>query len=171
MKSIEITGKRNIEGISNIKNPQRKNVTSWNIDVSYFTYLKQIKLINSLYLEQSVEHTILVRREITKKIKGYKTQDILKTLFDKDKIISLEQVIERLMESKLNCFYCRDRCEVLYKEVLSKKQWTLDRINNTLGHNYDNVVVCCLECNVKRGNMDSERFKHGKEIKIVRKLF
>jgi 5-methylcytosine-specific restriction endonuclease McrA len=171
MKSIEITGKRNIEGMSNIKNPQRKNVTSWNIDVSYFTYLKQIKLINSLYLEQSVEHTILVRREITKKIKGYKTQDILKTLFDKDKIISLEQVIERLMESKLNCFYCRDRCEVLYKEVLSKKQWTLDRINNTLGHNYDNVVVCCLECNVKRGNMDSERFKHGKEIKIVRKLF
>ena len=71
MKSIEITGKRNIEGMSNIKNPQRKSVTSWNIDVSYFTYLKQIKLINSLYLEQSVEHAILAKREITKKIKGY----------------------------------------------------------------------------------------------------
>lgn len=171
MKSIEITGKRNIEGMSNIKNPQRKSVTSWNIDVSDFTYLKQIQLINSLYLEQSVEHTILAKREITKKIKGYKTQDIHKTLFDKDKIISLEQVIERLMESKLNCFYCRDHCEILYKDVLSKKQWTLDRINNALGHNHDNVVVCCLECNVKRGDMDSERFKRGKEIKIVRKLF
>jgi len=61
MKSIEITGKRNIEGMSNIKNPQRKSVTSWNIDVSYFTYLKQIQLINSLYLEQSVEHTILAK--------------------------------------------------------------------------------------------------------------
>ena len=47
MKSIEITGKRNIEGMSKIKNPQRKSVTSWNIDVSYFTYLKQIQLINS----------------------------------------------------------------------------------------------------------------------------
>ena len=171
MKSIEITGKRNIDRMSNIKSPQRKSVTSWNIDVSYFTYLKQIKLINSLYLEQSVEHAILAKREITKKIKGYKTQDIQKTLFDKDKIISLEQVIERLMESKLNCFYCRDHCEVLYKDVLSKKQWTLDRINNALGHNHDNVVVCCLECNVKRGDMDSERFKRGKEIKIVRKLF
>ena len=171
MKSIEITGKRNIERMSNIKNPQRKSVTSWNIDVSYFTYLKQIQLINSLYLEQSVEHAILAKGEITKKINGYKKQDIQKTLFDKDKIISLEQVVERLMESKLNCFYCRDHCEVLYKDVLSKKQWTLDRINNTLGHNHDNVVVCCLECNVKRGDMDSERFKRGKEIKIVRKQF
>ena len=171
MKSIEITGKRNIEGMSNIKNPQRKSVTSWNIDVSYFTYLKQINLINSLYLEQSIEYETLTKREITKKIKGYEKQDILKSILDKDKIISLEQVIERLMESKLNCFYCRDHCEVLYKDVLSKKQWTLDRINNTLGHNHDNVVVCCLECNVKRGDMDSERFKRGKEIKIVRKLF
>ena len=171
MKSIEITGKRNIERMSNIKNPQRKSVTSWNIDVSYFTYLKQIQLINSLYLEQSVEHAILAKGEITKKINGYKKQDIQKTLFDKDKIISLEQVVERLMESKLNCFYCRDHCEVLYKDVLSKKQWTLDRIDNNLGHNYDNVVISCLECNVKRGDMDSERFKRGKEIKIVRKLF
>jgi len=28
-----------------------------------------------------------------------------------------------------------------------------------------------LECNIKRGDMDSERFKRGKEIKIVRKQF
>jgi len=124
-----------------------------------------------LYLEQSIEYETLTKREITKKIKGYEKQDIMKSILDKDKIISLEQVIERLMESKLNCFYCHDHCEVLYKDVLSKKQWTLDRINNTLGHNHDNVVVSCLECNVKRGDMDSERFKRGKEIKIVRKLF
>ena len=87
------------------------------------------------------------------------------------KIISLEQVIERLMVSKLNCFYCHGHCELLYRDVLSKKQWTLDRIDNNLGHNHDNVVISCLECNVKRGDMDSERFKRGKEIKIVRKLF
>ena len=87
------------------------------------------------------------------------------------KIISLDQVIERLMVSKLNCFYCHGHCELLYRDVLSKKQWTLDRIDNNVGHNHDNVVISCLECNVKRGDMDSERFKRGKEIKIVRKLF
>lgn len=171
MKSVEITGKRNIDGLLNIKTPQRKSVTNWKLDDSYFTYLKQIQIINSLYLEQTIGHEILVKREITKKIKGYEKQDIQKSLFDKDKIISLAQVVERLMESKLKCFYCHEKCELLYRDVLSKKQWTLDRIINDLGHNYDNVVICCLECNVKRGDMDSERFKRGKEIKIVRKQF
>ena len=171
MKSIEITGKRNIDGIFNIKNPQRKSVMNGDIDISYFTYLKQLQIINCLYLEQHIENKIVMKREITKKINGYKNQDIRKSLLDIDKIISLDQVIERLMESKLKCFYCRENCELLYKDVLSKKQWTLDRIDNNLGHNYDNVVICCLECNVKRGNMDSERFKRGKEIKIVRKQF
>ena len=127
--------------------------------------------INSLFLEQPIEHHILVKREITKKINGYKKQDVQNSLIDIDKLISLDQVIERLMESKLRCFYCHDNCELLYKNVLSKKQWTLDRLDNSLGHNHDNVVVCCLECNIKRGDMDSERFKRGKEIKLVRKHF
>jgi hypothetical protein len=171
MKSIEITGKRNIDKMNNVKNPKRKNVANWKIDEYYFTYLKQIQIINSLYLEQSIEYEVLVKREIKKKINGYKNQDIQKSLINNYKIISLEQVIERLMVSKLNCFYCHGHCELLYRDVLSKKQWTLDRIDNNLGHNHDNVVISCLECNVKRGDMDSERFKRGKEIKIVRKLF
>ena len=52
MKSIEITGKRNIDKMNNVKNPKRKNVANWKIDEYYFTYLKQIQIINSLYLEE-----------------------------------------------------------------------------------------------------------------------
>ena len=111
MKSIEITGKRNIDKMNNVKNPKRKNVANWKIDEYYFTYLKQIQIINSLYLEQSIEYEVLVKREIKKKINGYKNQDIQKSLINNYKIISLEQVIERLMVSKLNCFYCHEHCE------------------------------------------------------------
>jgi 5-methylcytosine-specific restriction endonuclease McrA len=75
------------------------------------------------------------------------------------------------MLSKLKCFYCKETCHLLYQNIFEKKQWTLDRINNNQGHNTDNVVIACLECNIKRGDMDSERFKRGKEIKIVRKQF
>ena len=57
---------------------------------------------------------------------------------------------------------------MLYQNIFEKKQWTLDRINNNQGHNTDNVVISCYECNIKRGNMNSERFKRGKEIKIVK---
>lgn len=92
-------------------------------------------------------------------------------MFDLNAFISLDQTIEKLVLSKLKCFYCKERCELLYKNVFAKKQWTLDRIDNDYGHNHNNVVICCLECNIKRGDMDSERFKRGKEIKIVRKLF
>ena len=58
MKSIEITGKRNIDKMNNVKNPQRKNVANGKIDECYFTYLKQIQIINSLYLEQSFSNIL-----------------------------------------------------------------------------------------------------------------
>ena len=171
MRSIDITGKRNIDKIRNIKNPERKETIKWNLDDSYFTYNKQIQIINSLYLNQEQEQNILAKREISKKINGYKSQDIQKELLDLNRLISLDQTIEKLMVSKLKCFYCKENCELLYKNTLAKKQWTLDRLNNEYGHNHDNVVICCLECNIKKGEMDSDRFKQGKEIKIIRKLF
>jgi hypothetical protein len=31
----------------------------------------------------------------------------------------------------------------------------------------DNVVISCLECNLKKGTMDSERFKYGKQIGLT----
>ena len=173
MRSIDITGKRNIDKIRNVKNPERKDTIKWTLDDSYFTYNKQIQIINSLYLnqEQDQEQNILAKREISKKINGYKSQDIQKEILDLNRLISLDQAIEKLMLSKLKCFYCKENCELLYKNTLAKKQWTLDRINNDYGHNHDNVVICCLECNIKKGEMDSDRFKQGKEIKFIRKLF
>ena len=171
MRSIDMTGKRNIDKIRNIKNPERKETIKWNLDDSYFTYNKQIQIINSLYLNQEPEQNILAKREISKKINGYKSQDIQKELLDLNRLISLDQTIEKLMVSKLKCFYCKENCELLYKNTLAKKQWTLDRLNNEYGHNHDNVVICCLECNIKKGEMDSDRFKKGKDIKIIRKLF
>ena len=171
MKSIEILGKRNIDKMNKIKNPKRQGIDKWKIDEAYFTHNKHIEIVNSLYLNQAHEHEILVKREIDKKIKGYKSQDIQKEILDINRFIYLEYVLERLVVSKMKCFYCNDNCDILYKDVLYKKQWTLDRIDNEYGHNIDNVVICCYECNIKRGDMDYERFKKGKEIKIVRKGF
>lgn len=183
MKSVDISGKRNIDKIQRIGIPQRISSQKWTIDESYFIHSRQIQLINSIYLEDEVQpnntHTIepekevkkIMRREITKKINGYKNQDVHKKILDLTLLISLDQVIEKLMLSKMKCYYCKENCVVLYKDTLTKKQWTLDRIVNSIGHNHDNVVICCLECNIKRGDMDSERFKRGKEIKFVRKLF
>jgi len=117
--------------------------------------------------DSNVEHRGLILKELTNKIAGYKRQDIEKKVFQDDLFISLENVIEKLLCSKLKCFYCKQCCEVLYKNVYSKQQWTLDRLNNDIGHNTDNVIISCLECNLKRGTMDSDRFKYGKQIGLT----
>ena len=171
MKSINITGKRNIDKINKVERPERKDTQSWNFDESFYTYNKQIEIVNNMYLDNSQEHEIILKREIEKKIRGYRNQDMQKKLIDLNKLISLDQTIELLVVSKLKCFYCKDECHLLYKNIFEKKQWTLDRINNNQGHNHDNVVISCLDCNIKRGDMDSERFKKGKEIRIVRKQY
>lgn len=171
MKSIEIKGKHNIDKIDKVKTPKRIDALKYNFDDDYYTYNKQIQLINKLFLNETIEHEKVIKQTINKKLTGYKNQDIRNEIFDKNWLISLDDIIEQLVNSKLKCFYCNEKCELLYKDCLTKKQWTLDRIDNSMGHNTNNVVICCLECNIKRGGMDSKRFKMGKEIKIVRKHF
>jgi len=171
MRSIDITGKRNIDKINKTENSVRQDSIKMDIGDIYYTYNKQIEVINKLYLGEEQDKEDTFKREIRKKIMGYRNQDFKKNIIDLNNLISLEQTIEMLMISKLKCFYCNDLCELVYKTIFSKKQWTLDRINNKKGHNYDNVVISCLECNIKRGDMDSERFKRGKSIKIVRKQY
>jgi 5-methylcytosine-specific restriction endonuclease McrA len=149
---------------------KRASCEKWDLPEHCFTYAYQFCEISKLYLnveDASVEHRSLIVKELSTKISGYKRQDVEKKIFQKDLFVSLENVIDKLLCSKLKCFYCKQSCEVLYKNMYSKQQWTLDRIDNDAGHNADNVVVSCLECNLKRGTMDSERFKYGKQIGLT----
>ena len=57
----------------------------------------------------------------------------------------------------------------MYENVREKKQWTLDRMDNDEGHNKNNVVICCLECNIKRGTLDDKKFKFAKQMRIIKK--
>lgn len=164
------------------KNKDSKRAVSkdWNFSEDVFTYKYHLNVISRLYLnidDNEIEHRSTFIKELTNKLYGYKRQDI-----DKQKqlsvetietieipILSLETLIEKLLCSKLKCIYCKQICELIYTSVLSKRQWTLDRINNDIGHTADNVVICCLDCNLKRGTMDSTRFKNGKQLRITRK--
>jgi hypothetical protein len=149
----------------------RTSCEKWNLPEHCFTHAYQFCEISKLYLNMKdtsgAEHRSLVLKELTSKIAGYKRQDVEKKIFKKEFFISLEDVVDKLLCSKLKCFYCRRGCQILYKNMYSKQQWTLDRIDNDVGHNADNVVVSCLECNLKRGTMDSDRFKYGKQIGLT----
>ena len=149
-KTIIITGKRNIESIKGTKNKKRVQSKEWsNIDILN-DEKKQVEILNLLYLEEEYEGKKYVDKEINRKLNGYKNQDVKKEVYDVNYFIKKEELIEKLVVSKLKCYYCKKNCKLMYDNVREKMQWTLDRIDNDQGHNNDNVVICCLDCNLKK---------------------
>ena len=70
------------------------------------------------------------------------------------------------MISKLSCHYCKCNLQILYNSTLEKKQWSLDRVDNDIGHNTDNVVISCLECNLQRRRTDMKKFEFTKYFDV-----
>lgn len=168
MKNIILTGKRNIDKINNIDKPQREAINKYQFKNNYEKHEDQITLLNKLFLQdetckQDIEQ---LNKILNDKKKSYYYQDIQKKVYEKENFISLDEIIDLLVASKLKCNYCREKCFIIYKEVLFSYQWTLDRINNDIGHIKDNVVISCLKCNLQRKTMDYERFEWGKKLKI-----
>ena len=65
--------------------------------------------------------------------------------------------------------YCCKYVQLFYNNV-REDQWTLERIDNSIGHFKDNVVISCLECNLKRRCIDTDRFKYSKSFNNIKKL-
>lgn len=55
------------------------------------------------------------------------------------------------------CTHCDRPLVFAHEDRFDPHQWTLDRLNNQLPHNEENVVMACLECNLKRGDSKSYR--------------
>ncbi len=64
-----------------------------------------------------------------------------------------------------DCHYCRRPVRLLYEQRFDPRQWTFDRRNNNLFHTPDNVVVACLECNLKR--RDKAHFRPNVQIVLT----
>jgi hypothetical protein len=165
MKKIIIKGKRNIDGISGKKEKTRKIVNNIK-NKMIFNKLTQVEYLNKLYLEQSYNGISFIKKEVERKLNGYNNQDKKKK--KTDKLITYDECLEKMVISKLKCYYCKENCLIAYENVRENTQWTLDRLNNDIGHSKNNVVICCLKCNLKRGTLNDEKFKFTKQMKIIK---
>jgi hypothetical protein len=111
-----------------------------------------------------------ILQQIKNKISGYKSQDTEKKKYDVEKFVTETSVLELFESSKLQCYYCHDPTLVLYEFVRDPKQWSLERLDNSKGHNKDNVVLACLKCNLKRRCIHSDRYLKTKQMTNVLKL-
>ena len=169
MKKIKIIGKRNIDGIKNNKIIKRKTIQKIKeTDKDNLQKKSQVELLNKLYLNENYCGIEFMKSEINKKLQSYKNQDIKKNKFNSEKLITYEECLEKLVVSKLKCYYCKKNCLVYYENKLEQTQWTLDRLDNTIGHEKENVVICCYKCNVKRGRLNDQKFKFTKQLRIVK---
>lgn len=109
-----------------------------------------------------------LKSQINGKIQGYKTQDIQKKKLDLTQFVDLVCVLDKLIECRLLCFYCKDPMLVWYKHTRDPKQWSLDRINNDFGHNKNNIEISCLSCNIRRRCMYHDRFRFTKQLILTK---
>lgn len=180
-KIIKIVGQTNRYQIKKLTNKNegklktRAEITNKNINKEYFEYNKQLELIHNIYnanTSNTDDNLIKITvQQLEKKITSYKQQDINKQKLDNNKIINLNIILNALIETKLKCYYCKCEMLILYENVRESKQWTVDRVNNDFGHNIDNFVLACLECNLNRRCKDTDKFLFTKQLNIVRQNY
>lgn len=138
------------------------------IDAScnHLTHRQQILMVNSMYLSLTCENERYLVKELKSKLSSYAQQDKLKHRYEPSLFITYDYLLQKLVESQLKCFYCQCQIMLLYEETRQKNQWTLDRIDNGHGHNYNNVLVSCLKCNLQRRKTGMEQFNFTKKLKI-----
>lgn len=148
-----------------LKEPRLQKQTN-TLDESCYDEQKQHNMLCQLYLNDEFDEKNVLLQAITKKLHGYKQQDSKHMIYSKHHFIHIDTTVQRLVESKLKCLYCEQKLMLFYKESKQDNQWTLDRIDNSMGHNSNNVVISCLECNLKRRNTDLDKFKYTKQLHI-----
>ena len=162
---------------------KRVETDTWGLDEIQLSFdtqleiLKNIHSINELKTNKLTKPTkvnkysSLIVSHIKNKISSYKQQDILKNIFLESDFVSYDYVIQLLNDCNLKCYYCSCETFLLYEFVREMKQWSLDRINNDIGHNKNNLIISCLECNLKRRRTNKDSFMFTKNLKISREGF
>jgi hypothetical protein len=177
-RTISITGTNNrylIKRANRVKNEVKKReiMNKYNINPVFLNYEKQIHLIKELYdktnQEEMLQEKTILNQEIERKISSYKHQDLLKNKYNETEFINLDCILKKLIDTDMQCYYCNCQVLVLYEIVRELTQWSVDRINNDKGHNKDNFVIACLNCNIKRRTTNSNKFLFTKQLNLIKK--
>lgn len=144
----------------------RAAAQKYNIDISHLEG-KNSKSVNDV--QQRLTRKFRKRNEINKQLRRGTTDDyaifILSDSKRNDKVKNQDNDLTldfiKSILSANRCFYCEN----------TNCKFTLDRIDNNLGHLQNNVNICCDRCNTLRGNMPYDAWLHiCPAIKSAREL-
>ena len=153
--------------IADLKTDDSKtNITdiSATIISMYDNYEEQLLCLHKLLNGVVFDEKKYFIQALKNKLDSYKQQDKKKTYDAYNNFITLENVIEKLVAYNMRCYYCNSKTLILFKNVRTNYQWTLDRLNNYDEHSNANTIICCLKCNLQRRRKNSEKFKFTKQL-------
>lgn len=135
-----------------------------------YDHEETMNILKNYYIpDQEKKYTNSLVSTLNKKINSYKQQDINKEKYDATSFITIDDIVDKLISSNLECYYCREKTIVFYTHARQPNQWTLERIDNHIGHSCSNTVIACLSCNLQRRNKNSNHFKFAKQL-VIKKI-
>lgn len=140
-----------------------------NVDDCFFSkynLLENQKELLDTYKNLPPIKSQFIEKLMKKKLSSYKQQDLFKKRYDETHFVEMEQILQMMKECQLKCHYCSEITYLFYEFAREKKQWTLDRIDNDIGHISTNIVIACLECNLKRRRIRKEAFQFTKNLDL-----
>jgi hypothetical protein len=111
------------------------------------------------------KHLLPDAQYIKNKLQGYKQQD-KKRGFAED-LITLDELMEKLRGNPLVCHYCAEPLVIQSSISKDMRQWTLDRVNNDVGHTAANTIISCLGCNLRRRRIASTAFDFSTKLTTI----
>jgi hypothetical protein len=173
-KQIVFSGKHNkyqMKKVQSILTIQKENVFNKKINPDEL-FLQGDSFLPYLYtMEQNGfdydDTSKMIKKQLDKKINGYKQQDLLKNVFLPTEFVDIATILQMFRKCNAKCHYCFCDMMIMYKFVREPTQWTIDRIDNSKGHNINNIVLACLKCNLSRKCRSEKSFKMTKQMKLV----
>jgi len=157
-----------IKKINFIKETEvRKN--SKNIINDVFIIDNHLEMLEKLKSKIKFEGDADITKSLKQKMNSYKTQDKHKDRYNQSSFIKYDELIDKLIESCMKCKYCMGCTLLMYMNKREPKQWTLDRIDNSLGHSNSNTIISCLKCNLERRCKNDEKFRFTKQMRLIKK--
>ena len=182
-----------------VKKEEKIKSDVWEVPDEYYTYEKQLELLSSATKYTDIEKYILnelskkmsgyKQQDQKNRKKSDSSNTKIKRQQDSNMVmdtntntntnnntnnllksfVTLEYCFEQLKKQMLLCCYCK--CQMLYLYTIQRepRQWTLDRVDNDGEHTCDNVVFCCLGCNLKRRCKSKDGFEFTKQLTVIRK--
>jgi len=170
-----IVPKKNSKNQSKSKSKEetkRVECLKWFIPPSSLTHKEQLSILNGAatagFANNYFDSFALFKQQIEQKLNGYKQQDIKKNMYNVEAFVTFSNAIILLHRSALKCAYCEKEVYVLYENVRDPQQWSLDRVNNDIGHNSLNLVIACLRCNLRRRRINMDAFMFTRQMKLVK---